>query len=83
MPTFSQVYALKTAMVAPLAAANRCPPVLKQHSAHALMPSSLSSLPAGTMLQRCGARSTAQVSQTMPVAYNAHATKTYIRFAPP
>ena len=41
---FSQVYALKMAMVVLLAAANRCPPVLKQHSAHALIASSFTSL---------------------------------------
>ena len=41
---FSQVYALKMEIVALLAAANRCPPVLKQHSAHALIATSFTSL---------------------------------------
>lgn len=41
---FSQVKALKMEMVVLLAAANRCPPMLKQHSAHALMAISFTSL---------------------------------------
>lgn len=44
LPMFSQVYALKMEILALLAAANRCPPVLKQHSAHALIAISFTSL---------------------------------------
>lgn len=44
LPTFSQVYALKMEIAVLLAAANRCPPVLKQHSPHTLMASSFTSL---------------------------------------
>ena len=41
---FSQVNALKMEMVALLAAANKWPPMLKQHSAHALIAISFTSL---------------------------------------
>ena len=52
MPVSSQVYVLYTAMLLLLAAAKRCPPLLKQQSLHAFIWNSASCLHAASVRLR-------------------------------